>query len=66
VSAPRAYMRHLRELGFCARGGRDFWARQGWDWSEFLSVGIEADKLEATGDALAQQVAALARREVAS
>lgn len=56
-------MRHLRELRFCARGGRDFWARQGWDWSDFLANGIPVAQLEATGDAMAAQLAARARED---
>lgn len=43
----------LRELGYCNRGSREFFARHGLSWADFLAQGIEADKLRATGDAMA-------------
>lgn len=48
--------RHMRELGYCNRGAREFFARHGLSWAEFLQQGIEADKLRATGDAMAARV----------
>lgn len=47
---------HMRELGYCNRGGREFFARHGLSWGDFLAQGIEADKLRATGDAMAMRV----------
>lgn len=47
---------HMRELGYCNRGAREWFGRHGLSWSEFLSRGIEADKLRATGDAMALRV----------
>ena len=62
---------HLRRVpgfgarpGFCAQGGRAWFARHGLDWSAFVREGIEAEVLEATGDALALHVVAFARAEV--
>lgn len=57
----RAYMHHVRELRYCASGARAFFQRHGWDWSAFLQEGIDCATLEATGDALALQLAACAR-----
>lgn len=54
-------MRHMREVGYCARGVREFFARHGLDWSAFLRDGIAAQRLEDTGDAMAARVAAHAR-----
>lgn len=39
--------------GFCARGGRAWFARYGLDWSAFVRNGIQADVLLATGDGMA-------------
>lgn len=58
-----ATMRHVRELGFCSRGGREFFARYGLDWSAFLREGIAVSALEATGDGLMIKLAAHARKE---
>jgi hypothetical protein len=44
---------HLRELGYCNRGSREFFARHGLSWPDFLHKGIEAEKLSSTGDAMA-------------
>jgi hypothetical protein len=63
VSEVRVRMRHIRAARFCARGTRAFFARQGWDWGRFLSEGISAATMEASGDALAQRVARIAREE---
>lgn len=45
--------RHIRELGYCNRGARAFFARHGLDWSAFLANGISAERLQRTGDAMA-------------
>lgn len=58
-------MRHIRQARLCAAGSREFFARYGLDWADFLRHGIPADKLEATGDAMAAGVVAAAREEAA-
>lgn len=62
-------MAHLRSIpgygprpGFCARGSRQFFARYGLDWDDFRRNGIDAEKLRATGDALALAVIEHAQR----
>lgn len=45
----------------CSRGARIFFNRHGLDWQGFLKNGIEAEKLESTGDAMALQVIEVAR-----
>lgn len=57
------HMRHLRELGYCARGCRHFAARHGLDWRAFLERGVPAEQLAATGDAMAARAAERAERE---
>ncbi|MBT2748591.1 hypothetical protein J7J64_19415 [Lysobacter sp. ISL-42] len=51
--------------GFCAQGGREWFAYYGLSWSDFVRDGIEAEVLQATGDALALRVIAFAREEAA-
>lgn len=60
---PRVTMDHVRRVHFCSRGARAFFQRYGLDWQVFLREGIPASVLEATGDALAARVCALAREE---
>lgn len=38
--------------GFCASGGRRWFAAHGLDWSGFVKHGIDESLLRATGDAL--------------
>ncbi|ABI59702.1 hypothetical protein [Nitrosomonas eutropha] len=56
-------MLHIRKAGMCSRGTRDFFLHHGLDWGLFLKQGIEAEKLAATGDAMALQVVKIAREE---
>ena len=35
----------MRELHYCARGVREFFARYNLDYSDFLQNGIEAEKI---------------------
>lgn len=51
-----------RRPGFCRGGTRAFFVRHGLDWADFVRNGIAADKLEATGDAMALALAAWARK----
>ncbi len=61
MSSVIATIAHLREAGLCARGGREWAARYGLDWNTFRTQGLPVETLEATGDALALKVAAVAR-----
>lgn len=61
----RVRIEHLRALGYCARGSREFCARHGIDWAALLRHGVSADEIERTGDAMAQAAAQLARAECA-
>ena len=54
-------MKHIRAAKMCRRGTKAFFDRHGLDYQAFLERGIEADKLEATGDAMALQVVEVAR-----
>lgn len=51
----RVFRSHMDEIQppYCANGSRRWAARIGLNWADFIREGIEADKLEATGDAMA-------------
>jgi hypothetical protein len=55
--------RHCRELGYCNRGLREWFAREGLDWADFLKHGIAAERLRACDNAMAERAIALAERE---
>ena len=57
------FVRHIRAAKLCAGGTRDWFARQGFDWADFIANGIPIEKMEATGDPLALRVTAQARKE---
>jgi len=54
---------HVRKARLCNRGAREWFARKGWNWQEFLDNGIDADLLIATGDPYALRAVEAARDE---
>lgn len=63
MSEPIVTLEHCRRLGYCAKGMRAFFAERGMDWQTFMECGLPAEVIEATGDDMAIQAAALARNE---
>jgi len=55
--------RHCRELGYCNRGMRQWFAGEGLDWADFLKQGIAAERLRLTNNAMAARAIDLAERE---
>ena len=55
--------RHCRDLGYCNRGLRQWFASEGLDWSDFLKHGIAADVLRARNNAMADRAIAHAEGE---
>ena len=53
---------YTRRPGFCRSGARAFFDRHGLDWKAFVRDGIEAERLEETGDGLALALVAWARK----
>lgn len=51
--------------GYCAQGGREWFAYYGLDWNAFIRDGIDAEAIEATGDALGLHLIEFARAEAA-
>lgn len=56
-------MKHIRQAKLCSSGTRDWWKRQGFDWSDFLTNGIDAETLLETGDPQALRVVEIARKD---
>jgi len=48
--------------GFCRDSSRAWFRRQGMDWQAFVRDGINAQRLEATGDGLALALVKWARQ----
>lgn len=59
----RVHVRHLRTAKICVPGARDWWARRGLDWRDFVRNGIDAETLLETGDPDAVRVVEIARNE---
>lgn len=63
----RVTIQDLRAARYCLAGVRPWFRRHGLDWQDFLSHGIEADRLRTTGDALVEPVIRVAEmRETAA
>ena len=56
----KIYMSDLRKAKMCARGSREFFLSQGWDWQDFLKNGRDAQDFIDTKDAMALQVVEVA------
>lgn len=59
----RITMRHIRQLGFCASGAREWCKRHGIDMRQLAREGVPVSKAEATGDEFGIRAAELARKE---
>lgn len=57
----RVYAKDIRAAKLCFGGARSWFRRHGLDWQDFLANGIAAERLAATGDALAFRVIAIAQ-----
>jgi len=62
----RVTIQDLRDARYCLAGVRPWFRRHGFDWQDFLTHGIEVDRLRATGDALIEPVIAAAERRQAA
>ncbi|MCL2076652.1 MAG: hypothetical protein FWH15_09525 [Betaproteobacteria bacterium] len=59
-----AHVRFAGKTGLCMRGCRQWAARHGIDWAEFVRSGIPASVLLATNDAGAAEAVDVARRRL--
>lgn len=50
-----------KRRGFCRGGARNWFRMHGLDWADFVSNGIAAERLIATGDGMALALVAWAR-----
>lgn len=55
--------RHCRDLGYCNRGLREWFAREGLDWADFVKHGIAAEILRQRDNAMAERAIARAEEE---
>jgi len=55
--------RHARDIGYCNRGLRMWFARVGLDWADFLKNGIAADTLRKHNNAMVERVIARAEKD---
>lgn len=51
----------MQAVGMCSRGGRQWAACRGLDWSLFLRHGLPVSAIEQVGDELSARVVAAAR-----
>jgi hypothetical protein len=56
----------IRAARYCLPGVRPWFRRHGLDWQAFLNVGISAETLLTTGDALVEPVIRMAEERTAS
>jgi hypothetical protein len=64
MSGPIVTHADMRSLGYCNRGAREWFARQGLDWSCFIDEGLPAEVLLATGESMARDVVKVAYRRM--
>ena len=55
--------RHCRELGYCNRGLREWFGREGLSWPDFVKHGIDADILRARNNCMADRAVERAEME---
>jgi hypothetical protein len=56
----RVTLQDLRTARICFKGARPWFHRHGLAWSAFVSHGVDAERLTATGDATASRVVRIA------
>jgi len=56
--------RHCRELGYCNRGLRQWFIREGIDWPDFVKNGLSADVLRTKNNSMADRAIAHAERDL--
>lgn len=52
---------HVRQCKMCMSGARKFFERHKISWRDFVHGGVDVELIEATGDAMALEVARVAR-----
>lgn len=58
-------VQHLRHANLCMRGARQWFGHHDLDWTQFLTKGLPVEDVEKIDDALARQVAQIARDDAA-
>lgn len=60
---PIVRTKHVRQAKLCLRGAREWAAHNDISYSEFVTNGLPASVLEATGDPFAMRAAQIARED---
>jgi len=63
VTAVIVRHRHVRAMGYCNAGARDFCRRHGFDWPDFLARGVPAERLAAIDDDMVRALIECARKD---
>lgn len=63
MTDPIIEINHLRELGLCVRGAKQWFRLHSLDFSDFLTHGIPCSRVEQLDDVLAKRVVAYVREE---
>jgi hypothetical protein len=58
----RVTIQDIREVGYCSRGGREFFARYGLNWPLFVQEGVDLEVLEKIPDPMCQRVVELVKQ----
>jgi hypothetical protein len=53
-------MEHVRKAKMCSGGSRAFFRKHNLDWNKFLTEGLPASVILATGDSMAEHVVEVA------
>ncbi len=59
----QCYVRHIRAASICMGGAREWFARRGWSWPDFLVHGRPSADFVATRDPFALRTVAAAVKE---
>lgn len=54
---------HCKSIGYCNRGMRSWFKREGLDWGDFLKHGIDAEVLRKFENAMVDRAIAYAEKE---
>lgn len=63
MTEERLHIRHLRQAKLCMNGGRIWFARRGWSWSDFVAEGRPLQDFRDQKCALADRAVAAAEEE---
>ncbi len=63
MTPERIHLRHLRAARLCSGGSREWCARNGFSWQQFITEGLPIEQMRALNDAMIDRVIAEAEKE---